>query len=122
MFVDEAFVNMLQKKFGAEKWTKMNGESRRRLLHNEWEHMIKPKFDGEEKSWKIITPFECLDPSSLKPGAKSPIISLNAADVRGVFDPSVDKILAMVDDQVTQVRGKKGKDPKVRAFTVAARS
>lgn len=96
MFVDEAFVGFLKQKFG-EKWAKMKDETRRRLLRTEWEHGIKPGFDGRDKTRTLIMPFECLDAKSLRRAA-APKITLTASDVRGVFDPTVEKIRAMVDE------------------------
>ncbi len=114
VFVDEAFIDMLEQKFGADKWGKMKAESRQNIIHKEWEHMIKQEFDGSEDSWQIMMPFECVSLNALRSGGPYPTISLNSNDVRGVFDPSVDKIRAMVNEQVAGVRAKKGKDPKVR--------
>lgn len=83
--------------------------------------MIKPEFDGREHTWHLKEPFECVDLKPLRAGAAWPTIPLNAVDVGGVFDPSVNKIRAMVDDQVAEVRIKKGEDPKVRASAVVNR-
>jgi hypothetical protein len=113
VFVDEAFLDLLKRKFDNKKWVKMTAETRHHLLHDEWEHGIKPAFDGREKTWKFNMPFECLDIKSLKAKAGPPKITLNTSEVRAVFDPVVDKIRAMVDDQVAAVRAKTGDDPKV---------
>lgn len=112
MFVDEAFVDMLKGKFG-NRWAKLRADSRHRLLHDEWEHGIKPAFDGRDKTWKLNMPFECLDIKSLSAGGQLPKIILTSADVSGVFNPTINKICAMVDEQVAAVRAKKAKDPKV---------
>jgi hypothetical protein len=114
VFVDEAFLVMLKKKFGAVKWAKMRTESRHAIIKTEWEHMIKPGFDGSEASWRINIPWECLDVGSLMPGGEYPTISLDEEDVREAFDPTVEKIRAMVEEQVAAVRAKKGTNPKVR--------
>ena len=109
---------MLEGKFGAAKWAMIPARSRQRIIHDEWEHMIKLEFDGREHIWEIREPWECVDLTSLRAGAEWPTILLNAVDVGRVFDPTINKILAMVDDQVAEVRAKKWKDPKVRASLV----
>jgi hypothetical protein len=116
VFVDEAFVEVLKDKFGKKAWKKMEGQSRHRLMHDEWEHGIKPTFDGQERTWVFNKPFECFDIRSImRAGAGIPRVTLTADDVRTAFDPTVDKIRAMVDEQVAAIRGKKeGKGPKVR--------
>jgi hypothetical protein len=113
VFVDEAFVNILQREFGWKRWCKMPAETLHRLVHDEWENGIKTSFDGREATWKIAVPFECLDRESLMFGLPLPKITLTARDVRSAFDPALDKIRAMVDEQVAAVRMIKGKNPKV---------
>jgi hypothetical protein len=82
VFVDEAFLDLLKRKFDNKKWVKMTAETRHHLLHDEWEHGIKPAFDGSEKTWKFNMPFECLDIKSLKAKAGPPKITLNTSEVR----------------------------------------
>ena len=113
VFADEAFQKMLKKKFGSAQWDKMKAQSRTNIIHAQWEHMIKPDFDGRDRTWEIAVPFECLDLKLLKAAAELPTVQLNAEDVRGVFSPTVDKIREMVQEQVAAVRVKKGADPKV---------
>lgn len=115
VFVDEAFVEVLRNKFGPARWAKLTAKSHTRLMHTEWETMIKPNFDGRPQTWEIQLPFECGNIQSLKDGAEWPIISINDADVRGAFDPCLDKIRGMVAQQVAAVRAKKKTNPKVRA-------
>jgi len=113
VFVDEAFLKLLEAKFGEEAWAKMEPQSRRRFVHDDWEHGIKPTFDGRERTWVLNMPFECIDLSKMKGGFRLPTITLTANDVRSVFDPTVSKIRVMVDDQVAAVKTKKAIKPKV---------
>lgn len=92
----------------------MEPHNRHRLIHDEWEHGIKPAFDGRARTWVFSMPFECLDLASIRAGAPPSKITLTADDVRAAFDPTVGKIRAMVDEQVAAIRVKKGKGPKVR--------
>jgi hypothetical protein len=51
----------------------------------------------------------------MRAGAGLPKVTLTAGDVRGAFDPTVNKIRGMVDEQVAAIKAKKkGKGPKVR--------
>jgi hypothetical protein len=115
VFVDEAFVEILQRLFGHKKWLKMPAEARYRLLHDEWEDGIKSSFDGRDKIWKFTIPFECLDQRSFQLGSPLPKVTLTANDVRGAFDPVLSKIRTMIDEQIAAVRRIKSKNPKVRA-------
>jgi hypothetical protein len=113
VFVDEAFSELLKEKFTTTKWDKMSDDSRARLLHDEWEHGIKPQFDGRERTWTINIPWECLDKKSLTSMNAWPKVALTANDVKGVFDPVVDKIWSMIQDQITAIKAKNAEDPKV---------
>ncbi|KAK4146080.1 uncharacterized protein C8A04DRAFT_35346 [Dichotomopilus funicola] len=83
-------------KFGNARWNKLKATSKKNLIETEWEHMIKPEFDGRNKTWEIRLPFECLD--------------LN------VFNPVVDKIGSVVNEQVHSVLAKKKVNPKYIVF------
>jgi hypothetical protein len=114
VFVDEAFLTILANKFGKEAWDKMESKTRRHLIHDEWEHGIKPAFDGGERTWTFKVPFECIDIKSIKPGFRLPEVTLTSDDVQGAFEPTVQKIRSMVEEQVAAVRARKAVAPKVR--------
>ena len=113
VFVDEAFTKVLKNRFGANKWNSMEGRHRYRLLNEEWEHGIKLQFDGSHREWHITIPYECLVKDEFTPEMGAPKITITSEDVRGVFDPVVEKISDMVDSQIAGVRTKTGKVPKV---------
>ena len=84
-------------------------------MHDEWDHGIKPTFDGRERTWTLTMPFECINLNSMKAkGFSVPKVKLTADDIRGVFDPTVQKIQALVDEQVRAVKFKTKANPKVR--------
>ncbi|KAK4154993.1 hypothetical protein C8A00DRAFT_13902 [Chaetomidium leptoderma] len=112
VFVDEAFLKVLKQKFGGKAWDKMKAQTRCRLVHDDWEHGIKPTFNGQKQTWVINMPFECIDLKAIKAGFTLPKITLTADDIRGAFDPTVEKIRAMVDEQVAAVKLKKEAGPK----------
>ena len=91
----------------------MKPSSRQSIIHTNWETGIKPEFDGRQRVWEISVPFECVDLKSLKSGAEWPTITLNSGDIRNVFNPTVDKIKAMIREQVDAVVAKTQTDPKV---------
>lgn len=59
VFVDDAFIKLLERKMGKSSWAKMTPASRKRILNDDWEHGIKRQFLGQERTWTIQYPFEC---------------------------------------------------------------
>jgi hypothetical protein len=114
VFVDEAFTELVKEMFGYARWTRMPAATQHRFLHDEWENGIKSTFDGRQKTWKLTIPYECLGPTSLTVGTPLPKITLTEQHVRDVFDPVIDKIGVMVDEQIAAVRASRGKNPKVK--------
>ncbi|KAL1835623.1 hypothetical protein VTJ49DRAFT_6307 [Mycothermus thermophilus] len=105
VFVDEAFVQILKKKFGQKAWDKMEGRSRHRIIHDEWEHGIKPMFNGNMRPCIITMPVECIDFSAFMTGRRAvPKIEITADDVCTAFDPVVDKIGGMVAEQAAAIK------------------
>ncbi|KAH6635068.1 actin-like ATPase domain-containing protein [Chaetomium sp. MPI-SDFR-AT-0129] len=94
-------------------WNKLKATSKKNLIETEWEHMIKPEFDGRNKTWEIRLPFECLDLKQLKRNGDWPMVTLDAEDVASVFNPVVDKIGSVVNEQVHSVLAKKKVNPKI---------
>jgi hypothetical protein len=109
-------LELLKQKFGKTSWDKMKAQTRHRFIHDEWEHGIKPTFDGRERTWNLNMPFECINLKAMRgKGFELPKIKLTADDIRGVFDPTVKKIHAMVDEQVRAVELKTKANPKARS-------
>jgi hypothetical protein len=95
----------------------MTIDTRCRLLHDEWEHGIKPHFDGQrDRKWTFNLPWECLDREHMTPGVSLPSVTITSAEVRAAFDSTTTKIYAMIQQQITAVKARKGKDPKVMSF------
>ena len=115
IFVDEAFKEVLKKKFG-KKWTKMQESSRRDLLFNQWETGIKRKFtQNSKKPYSFRIPFECLLAKERRSsGAAIPTIDITPEDVKEAFDPVIDKIIHLIEGQIKSVKEKEGVSPKVR--------
>jgi hypothetical protein len=54
-FVDQDFETFLKSVFpdGPKRWDIIEPEKRRKMLNNEWEHGIKPDFDGTNGDWDL---------------------------------------------------------------------
>lgn len=114
MFVDEAFIDLMRRKMGPEKWTRLTSDTRQRLIHDEWEHGIKQRFDARpNKIWSFNLPWECLDPKERMALTSLPKLSFTAQEIEEVFCPVVDKINTLIHRQVRSVKEKTNAYPKV---------
>ena len=59
VFLDEDFEILLKQALGNEVWNKIEPNSLRRIMHNDWENGIKRGFDGRPRSWLVTLPYEC---------------------------------------------------------------
>ena len=92
----------------------MTSETRIKLLHDEWEHGIKPQFDGRDGlTWQFNMPFECLSRDDFRSMTSFPKVTVTTEEVKEAFDPIVNRIFEMVQAQVNSVKTKVGKYPKV---------
>ncbi|KAK3398271.1 hypothetical protein B0T20DRAFT_498039 [Sordaria brevicollis] len=121
VFVDEAFSELLKSKFPKKKWEAMEAISRYRLLHDEWETGIKQQFDMNRASrgWSINMPWECMTAKERRGSAAStPKLEITGKEVKGVFDPIIEKITNLIDGQIIAVKKKTGANPKVYVVMV----
>ena len=94
----------------------MNSDSKRHLIHDEWEHGIKPQFDHRGQNFQFNMPFECLDHHARSSMTSLPKVTLTSNDIKLAFDPVMDKIFGLVENQICAVGSKMGKDPKVPSY------
>ena len=113
VFVDDAFARLLELKMGKASWDKMTSTSRQRILNDDWEHGIKKQFLGQERTWTIQYPFECIDSHERKSLKRWPKIELDADDMCGVFRPVMNKIHDLIENQIEKVTKSEHKAPKV---------
>lgn len=115
IFVDEAFKEVLKKKFD-KRWEKMEESSRRDLVFKEWEMHIKRKFSqNSKKGYELRIPFECLLAKEKRAaGSSVPKIEITPEDVKEAFDPVIDAIIHLIGGQVKSVKEKEGVNPKVK--------
>lgn len=115
VFLDELFTDVLKSKFD-KKWERMDGSSRRDMLHTQWETGIKRNFKkGSGKSYNIRIPWECMLVKDRRGMETSPpTVTITPEDVKGAFDPVIEKINNIIDGQINAVKEKEGVSPKVR--------
>ncbi|KAK1783177.1 hypothetical protein QBC45DRAFT_466942 [Copromyces sp. CBS 386.78] len=113
VFVDEAFVNMLKHKMQPKKWDMLSAETRQRLIHDEWEHGIKQRFDNKSnKTWSFNLPWECLAPKERLTVTSLPKVTFTSKEIEDVFNPVIDKINHLIHRQAVAVKEKYNIYPK----------
>lgn len=57
-FLDQDFVRFMKRRFpgGTKAWDKTGPTTISKFLHSEWEHGIKPDFDGTDRTWTLDLP------------------------------------------------------------------
>ena len=109
----------MEAKFRDNKWNPMNADSRHTFMHDKYAEGMKKKLDlyNSNKSWSFRLPWECMTLRERSgPLEAMPKIEITSKDLMGAFDPVVQKILDLVDDQVAKVHAKTGAYPKVSHF------
>ncbi|KAA8631132.1 hypothetical protein SMACR_07358 [Sordaria macrospora] len=113
VFVDEAFVNMLKDKMQPKKWDMLSAETRQRLIHDEWEHGIKQRFDTKSnKTWSFNLPWECLAPEERLTVTSLPKVTFTSKEIQGAFNPVIYKINRLIHRQALAVMKKHNVYPK----------
>lgn len=113
IFVDDAFTTLLKEKVHSHGLVSISNDRFKKLINDEWEHGIKVQFTGAVRNWKFDLPFECLPPDARRLSLTPPTIEFKHKDIRGVFDPVIEQILHLVDEQIAYTVAKKGSRPKV---------
>ncbi|KAH7631214.1 hypothetical protein B0T09DRAFT_357204 [Sordaria sp. MPI-SDFR-AT-0083] len=113
VFLDESFTDVLKSKFD-KKWERTDGSSRRDMLHTQWETGIKRNFKkGSGKFYNIRIPWECMLVKDRRGMETSPpTVTITPEDVKGAFDPVIEKINNLIDGQINAVKEKEGVSPK----------
>lgn len=60
-FLDQDFEQFIKKRFpgGVKAWNKTEPVTVSKFLNTEWEHGIKPDFDGTDRTWTLDLPKRC---------------------------------------------------------------
>ncbi|OHE92391.1 hypothetical protein CORC01_12318 [Colletotrichum orchidophilum] len=113
VFLDEAFVKMLQEKVTPQAWNNIPKGEVAKLLNNDWEYCIKPSFKNLEDDWHVSLPPECRAPGSQQRGLKRKRnLVLDSEDLLEVFDPVVNQTISLVKKQIDAVMTKTDSKPK----------
>ncbi|KAK7749083.1 hypothetical protein SLS62_008478 [Diatrype stigma] len=102
-FLDEDFFRYLKQMVGPKRLSTINATHAKKTMSREWEHLIKRDFDGDlHKVYSInIVSIDEEDD-----------ISLDADTLRFIFRPTVERIDALVDNQIRAVMAKTRMPPK----------
>ncbi|KAI0124242.1 hypothetical protein BJ170DRAFT_712255 [Xylariales sp. AK1849] len=101
-FLDEDFESFMKKTITSKVWDEMDRADIAKMLNNEWEHGIKPDFDGSGKSWVVDLP---------KRGKRGQLL-LKTDQIRQIFDNVTTQIHRLVYNQIQAIQAKTGKPPK----------
>lgn len=112
--MDETFIDLLKRKMQPKKWNRLSSATRQRLIHDEWEHGIKQRFDTtSNKTWSFNLPFECLEPEERFTITSLPKITFTSKEIEDAFGPVVEKINRLIHQQAVAVKEKSNAHPKV---------
>ncbi|KAI1299420.1 hypothetical protein F5Y03DRAFT_408771 [Xylaria venustula] len=115
-FLDQAFLNCIEKKMQRKKWRNRNlklwaqlhERERKRIMEIDWEKGIKRTYYGEQSSYHIDLGAQ---------GDLRPEIVLDKEDLNNIFDSVYDRISELVDGQVGAILKKTGDMPKFIVLT-----
>ncbi|KAF5582736.1 Hsp70 chaperone protein [Fusarium pseudoanthophilum] len=103
IFLDENFLKLIKRKVSSISWKNVSKADEKRFLNDEWEHGIKKRFCGQDKSWVVALPEGCH--GVLNQGYKRRrTIHLSSNDVLSVFTPVVDEIKKLVHRQTQAIQ------------------
>lgn len=82
----------------------------KKIMIEDWERILR-EFDGvEERTWTILLPYSLIP---LQHQNSMPMLGITTAELKLVFEPVIERIKSLVEDQVSAIRRKEHKDPKV---------
>jgi hypothetical protein len=120
VFLDEEFDRRLRGWVGKKKVAGIGDQAYQRLLDDNWERVLKKRFDGSDRDWSFPIPSEW-EKKSLRSrflGKKSgqatishAELTLTVDDIKEVFRPILEQIYELVLQQVNTA-SRRGKKPK----------
>ncbi|KAL7275881.1 hypothetical protein RUND412_001158 [Rhizina undulata] len=107
VFVNDQFEKYVRELLGESVVNKMRPVAKREMMR-QWEERVKFKFSDSEdiESFEVYIPGV---PDNETIGLEGGFLLLSRTAVRSIFDPVIDKIVDLVDDQIRNVRKKGGK-------------
>ncbi|KAF2726578.1 hypothetical protein EJ04DRAFT_517742 [Polyplosphaeria fusca] len=104
VFLDQDFEELMKQIVG-DAWD-VPEHVIKRIVYAQWENGIKRGFDGQDRTWNITLPYECIERGAPR------TIPLNKGHVSEIFEDVVSKIRGLVNDQIASVEDEEGRLPK----------
>ncbi|KAI9166988.1 Heat shock 70 kDa protein 12B [Paramyrothecium foliicola] len=108
IFLDEAFQKLLRRKISRDVWQKLGNEGVARIMNDDWENCIKPQCSTEDTSYHILIPFGGNAENNYQPSE----IVFQSSEIRGIFNPIVERVDALVTAQLIELKRLYKKRPK----------
>ncbi|KAL7268268.1 hypothetical protein RUND412_009117 [Rhizina undulata] len=104
VFINQKFDEHIRNLLGDDTIDKMKPVARKEMMR-QWEEKVKFKFaDSEDtKFYDVVLPGV---PDNDEKGLQAGFLSLSRATVKNIFDPVVDRIVDLVNEQIRNVRAK----------------
>ncbi|OAQ91004.1 actin-like ATPase domain-containing protein [Purpureocillium lilacinum] len=111
VFLDEEFLKLVERKVGRVIFGKFNHHVKRKFLNDNWEHSIKPQFNGKQATWTVEDlPAVCQAPGRGQKRIRE--LEFSSRDISSVFDSVVGKIEELVMQQLAAIQAKYQKPAK----------
>ncbi|GJN68510.1 hypothetical protein PLICBS_002553 [Purpureocillium lilacinum] len=111
VFLDEEFLKLVERKVGRVIFGKFNHHVKRKFLNDNWEHSIKPQFNGKQATWTVEDlPAVCQAPGRGQKRIRE--LEFSSSDISSVFDSVVSKIEELVMQQLAAIQAKYQKPAK----------
>lgn len=131
IFVDEAFEQKMSEWMTLRKWKRYDEVEKRQWKDDNWEKTLKRNFVGEDQELQLVLPLEMSvnnhvrfsnpfkrGANRAKPKTRNHRLLLQRQDLASIFDVCVDKIVALVQDQIKKTRETRKVLPKVRFLSL----
>jgi len=111
--VDEAFIATLRAKFPSDQLRRLSSSGAlAEMIHTEWEHGIKPQFNGKsDRTWNIKVPWEAFAQDTSRREMQRSKVEITSAEVRDAFNGTAYEIHKIISSQMQAIRTKLGKGP-----------
>lgn len=123
MFVDDQFTMLLKQKFAEispDAWDTLTAEEIQKIMSEDW-IKIRNRFMGDAaQEFTIRAPGSLYTAKILDLNKEWKLIKITASDMEKVFEPTFEKIKALVNEQVLSVATKESRAPKVRSCSLSS--
>ncbi|KAF8853226.1 actin-like ATPase domain-containing protein [Acephala macrosclerotiorum] len=125
IFVDEAFEQKMTEWMTPRKWRRYDEVEKQQWKDENWETTLKRNFVGADQELQLVLPLEMSvnnhvrfrnpfkrGANRAKPKIRNHRLLLQRQDLASIFDVCVDKIVALVQDQIKKTRETRRVSPK----------